>query len=93
MEKPRNQALTYKGYPNVIILNGQSAPHLRASFTKINDTNINYNIKNLETDLVLLWNNLSYKAKTAQSLSVFKSKFASLPSAGSYNFSSKLPPT
>ena len=54
MEKPRNQALTYKGYPNVIILNGQSAPHLRASFTKINDTNINYNIKNLETDLVLL---------------------------------------
>ena len=53
MEKPRNQALTYKGYPNVIILNGQSAPHLRASFTKINDTNINYNIKNLETDLVL----------------------------------------
>ena len=41
----------------------------------------------------MLWNNLSYKAKTAQSLSEFKSKFASLPSAGSYNFSSKLPPT
>ena len=86
------------------IFNDQSAPHLRASFTKLNDTNINYNLRNLETDLALaklktnflkrsfkhsqhsgamLWNNLSYQAKTAQSLSEFKSKFTSLPSAGS----------
>ena len=86
------------------IFNDQSAPHLRASFTKLNDTNINYNLRNLETDLALaklktnflkrsfkhiqhsgamLWNNLSYQAKTVQSLSEFKSKFTSLPSAGS----------
>ena len=86
------------------IFNDQSAPHLRASFTKLNDTNINYNLRNLETDLALaklktnflkrsfkhsqhsgamLWNNLYYQAKTAQSLSEFKSKFTSLPSAGS----------
>ena len=86
------------------IFNDQSAPHLRASFTKLNDTNINYNLRNLETDLALaklktnflkrsfkhsqhsgamLWNNLSYQAKTAQSLSEFTSKFTSLPSAGS----------
>ena len=32
------------------ILNDQSAPNLRASFTKLNDTNINYN---LETNLAL----------------------------------------
>ena len=87
------------------VLNDQSAPHfLRASITKLNDTNINYNLSRLETDLALPrpktnflkrsfkhsqhsgampWNNLSYQAKTVQSLSEFKSKFASLPSAGS----------
>ena len=69
------------------ILNDQSAPHLRASFTKLNASNINYNLRNLETDLALprpktnflkrsfkysgamLWNNLSYMTKAAQSLS------------------------
>ena len=35
------------------ILSDQSAPHLRDSFTKLNDNNINYNIGNLETDLSL----------------------------------------
>ena len=72
------------------ILNDQSTPHLRASFTELNNTNINYNLRNIETDLALprpkpyflkhsfkysgamLWNNHSYKAKTAQSLSKFK---------------------
>ena len=35
------------------ILNDQSAPHLRASILKLNDyTNINYNLRNLETDLL-----------------------------------------
>ena len=70
---------TCKGYPNV---QNQSAPHLRASFAKLNDNNINYNLSNLETDLALprpktnflkrsfkycamLWNNLSYEARTA----------------------------
>ena len=35
------------------ILTDQSAPHLRDSFTKLNDYNINYNLGNLETDLSL----------------------------------------
>ena len=35
------------------ILTGQCAPHLRDSFTKLNDHNINYNLGNLETDLSL----------------------------------------
>ena len=35
------------------ILTGQCAPHLRDSFTKLNDYNINYNLGNLETDLSL----------------------------------------
>ena len=30
------------------ILDEQSAPHLRASFTKLDDTNINYKLRNLE---------------------------------------------
>ena len=65
------------------ILNDQSAPHLRGSFTNLNDTGINYGLWNLETDLalpssktnflnrsfkysgIMLWNNLSYEAKTA----------------------------
>ena len=85
------------------ILNDQSAPHLRASCEKPNDCNINYNLRNLETDLALsrpktnflkqgamLWNNHSYEAKTAQSFSKFKSKLASLPSAG-LHYSLKIP--
>ena len=35
------------------ILNDQSAPHLRASCEKPNDCNINYSLRNLETDLAL----------------------------------------
>ena len=35
------------------ILSDQSAPHLRASLTDLNDSNINYNLRNLETDPVL----------------------------------------
>ena len=68
------------------------------SFVKLNDININYNLRNIETDLALprsytnflkrsfrysgamLWNNLSYEAKTAQSLADFKHKLASSPS-------------
>ena len=35
------------------ILNDQSAPHLRAFILKLsNYTNINYNLRNLETDLL-----------------------------------------
>ena len=74
------------------ILNDLSAPQLSNSFVKLNDTNINYNLRNIETDLALprpytkflkrsfkysgamLWNNLSYEAKTAKSLSDFKRK-------------------
>ena len=41
---------TCRGYPNV---QNQSAPHLRASFAKLNDNNINYNLSNLETDPAL----------------------------------------
>ena len=66
-------------------------PQLSNSFVKLNNTNINYNLRNIETDLALpsflkrsfkysgamLWNNLSYEAKTAQSLSDFKHKLAS----------------
>ena len=72
------------------ILNDLSAPQLSNSFVKLNDTNINYNLRNIKTDLAvprpctnflkrsfkyscaMLWNNLSYEAKTAQSLSDFK---------------------
>ena len=35
------------------ILNDQSAPHLRAFILKLNNyTNINYNLRNLETNLL-----------------------------------------
>ena len=75
------------------------------SFVKLNNTNVNYNLRNIETDLALprpytnfvkcsfkcsgavLRNNLSYEAKTAQSLSDFKHKLASspsMPSTGSH---------
>ena len=77
------------------ILNDQSAPHLKASWEKSNDYNINYNLRNLETDLALsrpktnflkqgamLWNNHSFPK--------FKSKLASLPSAG-LHYSLKIP--
>ena len=91
---------TCKGYLNV---QNQSDPHLRASFAKLNDNNINYNLSNLEPDLPLpkpktnflkrsfnygamLWNNLSYEARTAHGCPKSKSKFASLPSAGSLWF-------
>ena len=53
MKKPRNQALTYKGYHNVQNPESSICPHLRASFTKLNDTNINYNLRNVETYLTL----------------------------------------
>ena len=84
----RKATLVYK------ILNDLFAPQLSNSFVKLNDTNINYNLRNMETDLALprpytnflkrsfkyngamLWNNLSYKVKTAQSLSDFKHKLA-----------------
>ena len=36
------------------ILNDLSASQLRNSFVKLNDTNINYNLRNMETDLALL---------------------------------------
>ena len=86
-------------------LNDLSASQLSNSFVKLNDPNINYNLRNIESDLALprpytnflkrslkysgamLWNNPSYKAKTAQSLSDFKRKLASssfMPSTGSY---------
>ena len=73
-------------------------PQLNNSFVKLNDTNINYNLRNIETDLALprpyinflkhnckysgamLWNNLSYEAKTAQPLPDFKHKLVSSPS-------------
>ena len=85
--------------------NDLSAPQLSNSFVKLNDRNINYNLRNIETDQALprpcrnflkrsykysgamLWNNLSYEAKTAQSLSDFKHKLASslsMPSTGSH---------
>ena len=80
------------------ILNDLSAPQLSNSFVKLNDTNKNYNLRNIETDLALprpytnfskrsfkysgamIWNNLSYEAKTAKSLSDFKRKLTSSPS-------------
>ncbi|XP_044183319.1 uncharacterized protein LOC122963992 [Acropora millepora] len=80
------------------ILNDLSAPQLSNSFVKPNATYINYNLRNIETDLALprpytnflkrsfrysgamLWNNLSYEAKTPQSLADFKHKLASSPS-------------
>ena len=73
-------------------------PQLSNSFAKLNDTNVNYNLGNIETDLALprpytnflkrsfkysgamLWNNLFYEAKSAQLLSDFTHKLASLPS-------------
>ena len=87
------------------ILNDLSVSQLSNSFAKLNDTNINYNLRDIETDLALLrsytnflkrsfkysgamlWNNLSYEAKTAQLLSDFKHKLASslsMPSTGSH---------
>ena len=87
------------------IRNDLSTPQLSNSFVKLNDTNINYNLSKIETDLALprpctnslkrsfkysdamLWNNLSYEAKTAQSLSDFKHKLASslsMPSTRSH---------
>ena len=87
------------------IINDLSAPQLSNSFVNLNDININYNLRNIETDLALprpytnflkrsfgysgamLWNNLSYEAKTAQSLADFKHKLASspsMPSTGSH---------
>ena len=87
------------------ILNDPSAPQLSDSFVKLNNTNINYNLRNIDSDLALskpytnflkrsfnysgamLWNNLSYETKTAQSLSDFKHKLASslsMPSTGSH---------
>ena len=89
------------------ILNDLAAPQLSNSFVTLNDININYNLRNIETDLALprpytnflegnfrysgaiLWNNLSYEAKTAQSLADFKHKLASspsMPSTGSHGF-------
>ena len=68
-----------------------------AKWWKLDATNINYNFRNIETDLALprpctnflkrsfrysgamLWNNLSYGQKTAQSLADFKHKLASSP--------------
>ena len=35
------------------ILNDLSAPQLSHSFVKLNDTNKNYNLRNIETDLAL----------------------------------------
>ena len=35
------------------IVNDLSAPQLTNSFVKLNDTNINYNLRNIETDLAL----------------------------------------
>ena len=35
------------------ILNDLSAPQLSNSLVKLNDTNINYNLRNIETDLAL----------------------------------------
>ena len=35
------------------ILNDLSAPQLSNAFVKLNDTNINYNLRNIETDLAL----------------------------------------
>ena len=84
------------------ILNDLSSPQLSISFVNPNDTNINYNLRNKETDLALprpytnflkrsfmysgamLWNNLSYEAKTAQLLSDFKHKLASSLSMPQY---------
>ena len=96
------------------ILNDLSAlpppppPQLSNSFVNLSDTNINYNLRNIETDLALLraytnflkrnfknsgamlWNNPSYEAKTAQSLSDFKHNWLasspSMPSTGSHWF-------
>ena len=111
---------TCKGYPDV---QNQSASHLKASFAKLNDNNINYNLSNLETDLALprpktnilkrsfkycamLWNNLSYEARTAHRCPNLKANlplYLLLDRSDAIicmcvyfklcNFSSKLPPT
>ena len=70
--------LAYYGSCRLLVIDGL--------LVKLNDTNINYNLRNIETDLALprpytdflkrsfkysgamLWNNLFYEAKTAQSL-------------------------
>ena len=76
------------------ILNGLSAPQLSNSFVKLNATNINNNLRNIETDLALprpftnfLKRSFRYEAKTAQSLADFRHKLASspsMPSTGSH---------
>ena len=81
------------------ILNDLSAPQLNNSFVKLNDTIINYTDLALPRPYTnflkrsfkysgeMLWNNLSYEAKTEQSLSDFKHKLASsssMPSNGSH---------
>ena len=66
-----------------------------------------FNKRNFKYSGAMLWNNLSCEEKTAQSLFEFKTKLASLPSAGSLwfhnlyvyvfqtytSYSSKLPPS
>ena len=66
-----------------------------------------FNKRSFKYSGAMLWNNLSCEEKTAQSLFEFKTKLASLPSAGSFRFhnlyvyvfqtytsySSKLPPS
>ena len=53
MEKPRNQSFTCQGYPNVQnSLNDQSLS-IKEPLTKLNDSSINHNVRNLETDLAL----------------------------------------
>ena len=74
------------------ILNDLSAPQLSNSFVKLNDTNINIETdlalsrpytnflkRSFKYSGAMLWNNLSYEAKTAKSLSDFKRKLASSP--------------
>ena len=83
------------------ILKDLSAPQLNNYFAKVNDTNINYNLRNIETNLALprpytnfmkhsfehsgamLWNNFSYEARTAQSLTNLPPRLPGLSSTGS----------
>ena len=44
MGKPRKQALTYKGYPNVQNPQWATCPPFESLLTKLNDTNINLTI-------------------------------------------------
>ena len=75
------------------ILNDLSAPQPSNSFVKLNDTlgNIetdlalprsctNFLKRSFKYSSAMLWNDLSYEAKTLQSLSDFKHKLASSPS-------------